>query len=367
MFFLLILTLFFKSFSILLLSNSSYSGFNNFSKYEKISINITIKNETEEEFGNYSIFFYNSNLNLEGNCTEKYEFSNINITEFTCTFDEPGVYSILLQNDVTSKIINYKNIITIYDNSSEFNISSNLSKNKCFNLSYPITNKQLINITFNQTINKSLLNFTLYYDDDKNDNVTAIPYEIYENYAIIGVEDQIFYDAIYNLKISSQNLTEDLEYKNVLDLTNTTLDSYETPKFLNFFEPKKNITKVNINVNSGEYIRINFDSFNNNQLDNFDSLPKIIFPPSFSEYNIDGNLIGIDINDQKYINTYLFKLNTYNIPGQAILQYHYCGVEYKYYTELFFVPQSDEDKYLSISNININKKIFLFIIIFLII
>ena len=341
MFFLLFLTLFFKSFSILLLSNSSYSGFNNFSKYEKISINITIKNETEEEFGNYSIFFYNSNLNLEGNCTEKYEFSNINITEFTCTFDEPGVYSILLQNDVTSKIINYKNIITIYDNSSEFNISSNLSKNKCFNLSYN--------------------------DDDKNNNITAIPYEIYENYAIIGVEDQIFYDAIYNLNISCQNLTEDLEYKNILDLTNTTLDSYETPKFLNFFEPKKNINKVNINVNSGEYIRINFDSFNNNQLDNFDSLPKIIFPPSLSEYNIDGSSIGIDINDQKYINTYLFKLNTYNIPGQAILQYHYCGVEYKYYTELFFVPQSDEDKYLSISNININKKIFLFIIIFFII
>lgn len=367
MFFLLILTLFFRTFSILLLSNSSYSGFNDFSKIENISINITIKNETVEEFGNYSIFFYNNNLNIEGNCTKKYEFSNINITEFNCTFDKPGVYSILLQNDVTSKIINYKNLITIYDSSSEFDVKTNYSKNKCFNLSYPITNKQLINITFNQTINKSLLNFTLYNNDDKNDNVTAIPYEIYENYAILGVEDQIFNDAIYNLKISCQNLTKDLEYKNVLNLTNTKTDSYQTPKFLNFFEPKKNTNKVTIKVNSEEYIRINFDSYNEDQLDNFDSLPKIIFPPSLSEHNIDGSSIGIDINNQKYINTYLFKLNTYNIPGQAILQYHYCGVEYKYYTELFFVPQSDEDKYLSISNININKKIFLFIIIFLII
>ena len=359
MFFLLILTLFFKSFSILLLSNSSYSGFYNFSKHEKISINITIKNETVEEFGNYSIFFYNSNLNLEGNCTEKYEFSNINITEFTCTFNEPGVYSILLQNDVTSKIINYKNIITIYDNSSEFNISSNLSKNKCFNLSYPITNKQLINITFNQTINKSLLNFTLYYDDDKNDNVTAIPYEIYENYAIIGVENKKFNAKKYNLNISSKS--DYIIYNNTLDLTDTNPNLYPIPIFISFLEFNKHVNRTKIKINTtSEDLRINFTYFDvNNSLGNFDQYPEIIFPSSKMEFNSTN-----DNNITKFNNTYKFNITTYFETGQAILQYHYCGNEYKNITDLYFVDYyNEEDRYgLSISNIMINK-IFLFIII----
>ena len=58
MIFLLILTFVFKTFSILLLSNSSYSGFYDFEKNDNITLNITIKNETIEEFGKISISFY---------------------------------------------------------------------------------------------------------------------------------------------------------------------------------------------------------------------------------------------------------------------------------------------------------------------
>ena len=356
MIFILVLTLFFKTFSISI-SNSSYSGFHNFTKINETNIIITVEYENDE-INNYNVFCYN-NTNLDNNvtCTNTSNISDI--TDYNCILNKSGVYSIILQNIETSKIIIYKNLITIYDNSSEFSVKPKYSNNKCFDLDNPITNKQLINITFNQTINKSLLTFTLYNDDDKNNNITAIPYEIYENYAIIGVENKKFNAKKYNLNISSKS--DYIIYNNTLDLTDTNPNLYPIPIFISFLEFNKHVNRTKIKINTtSEDLRINFTYFDvNNSLGNFDQYPEIIFPSSKMEFNSTN-----DNNITKFKNTYKFNITTYFETGQAILQYHYCGNEYKNITDLYFVDYyNEEDRYgLSISNIMINK-IFLFIII----
>jgi hypothetical protein len=57
-------------------------------------------------------------------------------------------------------------------------------------------------------------------------------------------------------------------------------------------------------------------------------------------------------------------LDTYNITGQALLYYHYCGKEYKNYIDFYFEEDIEKKYGLSINNIIINK-IFLVLILIL--
>ena len=343
------LTLFIKSLSFSIISN--YSGFHNFTDKENITLTIKV-NRTSVDIGknisyNISIYDFENKVPCEG----------IKNDSYNCTFNDSGIYSLIIENDKTNKIIMYKNIITIYDNSSDFNVTSNYSVN-CFNISQPITNKNLIKIEFNQIINKSLLNFTLYSDDDNDDNITAIPYEINEDYTIIGVENQLFNESFYHLDISCQNLTDsNLTYKNILNFSNLEEVDNIIPIFESFLEKKHKKNSLNTNEREDRLLRIQFNSYNEALKKNFDSLPEIIYPPLDMKYDFSPE------NDpDKYKNTLKINVNTSSVPGQVILRYHYCGIEYKYYTDLHIINNENDFDNEYVLKIN---KIFLYIILIL--
>ena len=192
------LTLFIKSLSFSIISN--YVGFHNFSEKDNITVTINVNRTDIENNISYKISIYDFEKNIP--CED------IKNDSYNCTFNDSGIYSLIIENKETNKIIMYKNIITIYDNSSDFNVTSNYSVN-CFNISQPITNKNLIKIEFYQVINKSLLNFTLYTEDKNDDNIN-------EDYTIIGVENKLFNESFYHLNISYHNLTAD---NNITNLT----------------------------------------------------------------------------------------------------------------------------------------------------
>ena len=343
------LTLFIKSLSFSIISH--HSGFHNFTDKEEINVTIKVNRTSEDDniLYNISHFDFENKVPCEG----------IKNDSYNCTFNDSGIYSLIIENDKTNKIIMYKNIITIYDYSSDFNITSNYSVN-CFNISQPITNKNLIKIEFNQVINKSLLNFTLYTDDYNDDNITAIPYKINEDYTIIGVENQLFNETIYHLNISCHNLTDNsitnLTYKNILNFSNLEEVDNIIPIFETFLEKKHKIYDIYTNEKDRS-LRIQFNIYNENLKKNFDSLPEIIYPPLNMEYD------KVPDNDpEKYNNTLKIIVNTSSIHGQVILRYHYCGIEYKNYTDLHVNKAEINFNIEYVLKIN---KIFLFIILIL--
>ena len=368
----LILTLFSK---IILISIniSDYPVFHNFAKNNSFNVNVTIINEenkenedvenVENEENNekdeneiYNVFIYN-NINLTLPCND----TNENNNKYICNINNSGVYSIFIQNNETSRIIKFKNVIIIYNNNSEFKIEPQISINKCFDLENNITNKKLIKIYFNQIINSSLINFTLYNDTEE---IKLKPYEINKYFTMIGVENQKFNAKNYNLLIEykSGNLT----YGNILDLTDTKTNSTPIPIFESFYELKKNKSLTSIKINSESEFRIKFTYFNfKDSYDNFDSPPEIIYPPA--DTNCDSSSDEDEYNLAKYNNTLIFKVKTFNLPGQAILRYNYCGKEYKNITDLIFEFPSDEDQAGLTINIISIKKILYFILIMLVI
>ena len=354
----LILTLFSK---IILISIkiSDYPGFHNFIQNKSFDVNITIKKEdNDNENDNYNVSIYN-NINLTLPCDE----DDTNDTNFFCNISNPGVYSIFLQNEETSRIIKFKNVITIYNNSTEIKAEPQLSTNKCLDLNN-ITNKKLIKIYFNQTINSSLIDFILNDDENDNEEIILKPYEINKNFTMIGVENQKFNATKYTLLI--QYNYYNLTYENILDLTDTTTNSTPIPIFESFHDIKKNKSLTNIKINSEKEFRIKFTYFNfKDSYDNFDSLPEIIYPPA--ETICDSSSDEDEYNLEKYHNTLKIKVKTFNLPGQAILRYNYCGKEYKNITDLFFELPSVEEQIGSTNNNIIINKILYFIIIMLVI
>ena len=355
----LILTLFSK---IILISIniSDYPGFHNFIQNNSFIVNVTINNEENDENNNYNVSIYN-NINLTLPCIE----DDTNEFNFFCNISNPGVYSIFLINKETSRIIKFKNFITIYNKSTEFKAEPQLSKNKCIDLNNPITNKKLIKIYFNQTINRSLIDFILSNDENDNEEIILKPYEINNNFTMIGVEDQKFNATKYTLTI--QYRYDDIsKFEDILDLTDTKTNSTPIPIFESFYELKKNKSLTSIKINSESEFRIKFTYFNfKDSYDNFDSPPEIIYPPA--ETNCDSSSDEDEYNLEKYKNTLIFKVKTFNLPGQAILRYNYCGKEYKNITDLIFEYPSDEDQAGLTINIISIKKILYFILIILVI
>lgn len=354
----LILTLFSK---IILISIkiSDYPGFHNFTKNKSFDVNVIIKKEdNDNENDNYNVSIYN-NINLTLPCDE----DDTNDTNFFCNISNPGVYSIFLQNEETSRIIKFKNVITIYNNSTEIKAEPQLSTNKCLDLNN-ITNKKLIKIYFNQTINSSLIDFILYNDENDNEEIILKPYEINKKFTMIGVENQKFNATKYTLLI--QYRSNESTYEDILDLTDTTTNSTPIPIFESFHDIKKNKSLTKIKINSENEFRIKFTYFNfKDSYDNFDSLPEIIYPPA--ETICDSSSDEDEYNLEKYHNTLKIKVKTFNLPGQAILRYNYCGKEYKNITDLFFeLPSVEEQIDLTNNNIIINKILY-FIIIMLVI
>ena len=354
----LILTLFSKI-NLISINISDYPGFHNFTQNKSFDVNITIINEENNDNDIYNVFIYN-NINLTLPCNDTNEDDN----KYICNVNNSGVYSIFIQNNETSKIIKFKNVITIYNNSTDFKVESQLSKNKCFDFNNTITNKKLIKIYFNQTINSSLINFTLFDDENDNEDIILKPYEINNDFTIIGVEDQNFNATNYSLLIEYRN--DNLIYEGVLDLTDTKTNSTPIPIFESFYELKKNKSLTSIKINSKSEFRIKFTYFNfKDSYDNFDSHPEIIYPPA--ETNCDSSSDEDEYNLEKYKNTLIFKVKTFNLPGQAILRYNYCGKEYKNITDLIFEFPSDEDQAGLTINIISIKKILYFILIILVI
>ena len=353
----LILTLFSK---IILISIniSDYPVFHNFIQNNSFNVNVTINNEENDENNNYNVSIYN-NINLTLPCDE----DDTNDTNFFCNISNPGVYSIFLQNEETSRIIKFKNVITIYNNSTEIKAEPQLSTNKCLDLKN-VTNKKLIKIYFNQTINSSLIDFILYNDENDNEEIILKPYEINKNFTMIGVENQKFNATKYTLLI--QYRSNESTYEDILDLTDTTTNSTPIPIFESFHDIKKNKSLTRIKINSESEFRIKFTYFNfKDSYDNFDSPPEIIYPPA--ETNCDSSSDEDEYNLEKYKNTLIFKVKTFNLPGQAILRYNYCGKEYKNITDLIFEYPSDKEQAGLTINIISIKKILYFILIMLVI
>ena len=338
---------------------SDYPGFHNFIQNNSFNVNVTINNEENDENNNYNVSIYN-NINLTLPCIE----DDTNEFNFFCNISNPGVYSIFLINKETSRIIKFKNFITIYNKSTEFKAEPQLSKNKCIDLNNPITNKKLIKIYFNQTINRSLIDFILSNDENDNEEIILKPYEINNNFTMIGVEDQKFNATKYTLTI--QYRSNESIFEDILDLTDTKTNSTPIPIFESFYELKKNKSLTSIKINSESEFRIKFTYFNfKDSYDNFDSPPEIIYPPA--EINCDSSSDEDEYNLEKYKNTLIFKVKTFNLPGQAILRYNYCGKEYKNITDLIFEYPSDKEQAGLTINIISIKKILYFILIMLVI
>lgn len=354
MIFILVMTLFIKTFSISI--DTNYERFFNFSKGNKMQIKISFNEENE---GNIEFYVYlSSNISDNVNCTKIINNSS------ECTFNKNGTYTIMVENKDTKKQLYYKNIITIYNYNEEFEIKSGINKQNCFLLDREINNTRLLSIKFDQIINKSLINFTLY--DQNNKSMEVTPFEINDTHTVIGVINKKFSNnSNFNLEIKSQNFEKNLSALNFSIKKNISMNEY--PIFQYIKKSTKVINNLDINefYNLSDNLRINFTFFPMNDIDslnNFDSLPQIIFPPS-----IMGNFSNNEDDLNKYNNNLRFTLNTLNsFPGQAILHYHYCGHEYKNIIDFYFVENINKKYELSISNIVMNK-IFLFIIIILLI
>ena len=350
----LFLTLIIKTFSFSIKTN--YSGFYNFSQGVSFPLTINVDYENEQNI-EYYISYYD--IDIYDNLPCK---NNLNNT-FTCKFDNNGTYSFMVENNITNKIKLYKNIITIYNYSEKFEVNSLMNKKNCFMLDRNINNSKLVYIKFDQLINKSLVKFNL--TDNINDPIEAIPFEINNTHTIIGVINQTFSsDSKFDLIIYSQNSTLDT-IENVLDFSNIqNISDDEYPYFLNIIKSRKEINSVYTNktYKLSDNLRMNFTYFNMNDpnpRDYFESLPQFLFPPS-NMYNFYNNETDLT----KYDNTLKFALDTYNITGQALLYYHYCGKEYKNYIDFYFEEDIEKKYGLSINNIIINK-IFLVLILIL--
>ena len=354
MIFILFLTLIIKTFSFSIKTN--YSGFYNFSQGVPFPLTIDVDYENEQNI-EYYISYYDIDVSNNVTC-DKYDEKS-----FICEFNKNGTFSFMVENNITNKIILYKNIITIYNNSEKFEAKSLMNKKNCFMLDRNINNSRLVYIKFDQLINKSLVKFNL--TDNNNDPIEAIPFEINNTHTIIGVKNQTFYsNSKFDLIIYSQNSTLDT-IENVLDFSNIqNISDDEYPYFLNIIKNKKEINSFFTNeIYKLSYnYRINFTYINmsdKNPTDYFESVPQFLFPPS-KMYNFYNNETDLT----KYDNTLKFALDTYNITGQALLYYHYCGKEYKNYIDFYFEEDIEKKYGLSINNIIINK-IFLVLIIIL--
>lgn len=353
MIFILFLTLIIKTFSFSIKTN--YSGFYNFSQSVSFPLTIYVDYENEQNI-EYYISYYDIDVSNNVTCDKNDEKS------FICEFNKNGTYSFMVENNVTNKIILYKNIITIYNN-EKFEAKSLMNKKNCFMLDRNINSSKLVYIKFDQLINKSLVKFNL--TDNNNDPIEAIPFGINNTHTIIGVKNQTFYNnSKFDLIIYSQNSTLD-KIENVLDFSNIqNISDDEYPYFLNIIKNKKEINSffTNETYKLSDNYRINFTYINmsdKNPTDYFESVPQFLFPPSrmYNFYNNETDLT-------KYNNTLKFALDTYNITGQALFYYQYCGNEYKNYINFYFEENIEKKYGLSINNIIINK-IFLVLIIFL--
>ena len=356
MIFILFLTLIIKTFSFSIKTN--YSGFYNFSQGVPFPLTINVDYENENNI-EYYISYYDTDVSNNVTCDKNDDNS------FICEFEKNGTYSLMVENNVSYKIILYKNIITIYNYSQNFEANSLMNKKNCFMLDREITNSRLIYIKFDQLINKSLVKFNL--TDNTNDPIEAIPFEINNTHTVIGVINQTFYsDSKFDLIIYSQNSTSDqLKIENILDFSNIqNISDDEYPYFLNIIKSRKEINSVYTNktYKLSDNLRMNFTYFNmtdKNPTDYFESVPQFLFPPS-KMYNFYNNETDLT----KYDNTLKFALDTYNITGQALLYYHYCGKEYKNYIDFYFEEDIEKKYGLSSNNIIINK-IFLVLILIL--
>ena len=356
MIFILFLTLIIKTFSFSIKTN--YSGLYNFSQGVPFPLTIDVDYENEQNI-EYSISYYDTDVSNNVTCDKNDEKS------FICEFNKNGTFSFMVENKTTNKIILYKNIITIYNYSEKFEAKSLMNKKNCFMLDRNINNSRLVYINFDQLINKSLVKFNL--TDNNNAPIEAIPFEINNTHTIIGVKNQTFYNnSKFDLIIYSQNSTLD-KIENVLDFSNIqNISDDEYPYFLNIIKNKKEIKSflTNKTYNLSDNYRINFTYINmddKNPTDYFESVPQFLFPPS-KMYNFSNNETDLT----KYNNTLKFALDTYNVTGQALLYYQYCGNEYKNYID-FYIEENIEKKYgLSINNILINKIFLVLMIIFFI-
>ena len=352
----LLITLLIKTFSFSI--TSDYSGFLNENDSKEINITYSCNNETDNKIEYNISFFNNSDINNSVLCKEKLLCSSEENKIFTCNFTEFGTFSLIIKNNETNKITVYKNLITIYNNN--ITVTDEINSN-CFIFNNNITNKKLLNIKFDQIINKSLLNFNLV---NGNKTIKAIPYEINNTFTVLGVENEIFYkDSIYNLSIIALN--NSINFSNVLNFSKVS-DSNETeyPFIEDFLNGKKTLKKLETNYpyDNDSKLRIKFSYFNKNRIDYFDIPPKIIYP--IVEENIQYDENNND-NDEKYKNTYKFTLNTSSMTGQIILEYQYCGNYTVNYTDIY-IEEDIEKKYgLNASFIFKNYIILLSIIIIL--
>jgi len=358
MIFILVISLFIKIF--LFSIDTNYTRFYNFSLNNSLPINIST-NDVNDGIIQYYVYL-SSNISDNVTCSKNNNSDKNN--SFECKFNKNGTYTIMEENNETNKTIYYKNIITIYNYNEEFEIKSLINNQKCFILDDIINNTRLLSIKFDQIINKSLINFTLYENSGKIMNAT--PFEINDTHTVIGVINQTFSNNTnFTLEIKSQNFSKNFSALNFSILKNIKKEDYP------IFQYIKKSTKVINSLDIYEFyelsynLRMNFTYFpmnDNISLENFESLPQIISPPSKM-----ANFSNNENNLNKYNNSLKFTLDiTYSSPGQAILYYHYCGHEYKNLIDFYFVENEIKKYDLSISNIVMNK-IFLIIIIILLI